>query len=453
MKKCIYCDTIYADDEVSCPLCGGTASEPVPDPAKAPVSFEDLDFDRTLAEIKAEAEASEAAGTAAGISAAGEIRGSSDYTAKRAVSAQKQSSAGRREGNSKKAEAAKVYSRPIEDDAEPDEADPVPRWMTALIVIVLCAALLVGAVFVAYSMGLFDPKDSGEPEASSLTLPYDKEGPQTSTPENDQNQPTETETLPQNPEENQPDDQQESNEQEPDNTQQIPTDENPDENEPNEDNPEENPEENPPEEDNPEVDNPEENEPVEQEPVSVPCTGITLNYTDVSLFSKGEVFTIRPTISPEGCTDPVLYSSANTAYVTVDGNGKVTAVNGKGGGNVIVTVSCGDKKEECIVRLPFAEQEPSSTTETDNSGYSLNLTDFTMQHKDEEVAVEVKGINLATDTVTWTIGNTEVATIRVKNNVCIVKAVATGNTTLKATINGSLELKCIVRCAPKVSGE
>ena len=66
---------------------------------------------------------------------------------------------------------------------------------------------------------------------------------------------------------------------------------------------------------------------------------------------------------------------------------------------------------------------------------------------------KVKGINLATDTVSWTIGNSNVASIRVKNNVCIVKAVGTGNTTLTATINGSLELKCIVRCHQRVSEE
>jgi hypothetical protein len=89
-----------------------------------------------------------------------------------------------------------------------------------------------------------------------------------------------------------------------------------------------------------------------QSPV-IPATGINLNKTSLN-FKIGDTDTLTATISPASATyKTVLWSSSDYSVADVDGNGKVTAING---GNATITASTIDgitKTCAVTVRLPI----------------------------------------------------------------------------------------------------
>jgi len=388
-KKCVYCDTLYSMDTEHCPLCGGSYADII--------DLAEPEEVTPVAPVAAPAPAPE--------------------------------------------KPRKVKPEPVyEDEFEEEDEKPTPRWMTALIGVVLALALGVGLAFIGCSLGFFDGKDDPDDQ---ISLPLDDQTPNIP----DEADPVPDENLNVNPDV-QPDttpDEDQPPVEDPD-VNQDPVDDpdgNPDEQEPPVD----------PDEQDPPVD-PDENPDEPDEPVGpqYPCTSISLNYTDVTLFSKGETFTIKATLNPSNCDEEIVWTSSNEAYATVSQNGKVTAVNGRNNGSVKIIATCGSETAECIVRLAFAESESNSSAESDTQvgGYSLNLTDFTMMFNGEQVEVEVKNANLMTDTFVWTIDDPDVASIVVAKDTCIVTALTSGTTKLHVTINDSLELSCIVRCSKAV---
>lgn len=78
----------------------------------------------------------------------------------------------------------------------------------------------------------------------------------------------------------------------------------------------------------------------------VECTGITLDQTEITLDESTESVTLTATISPEDCTQEVVWSSHNN-FVTVE-NGVVKGVTL---GIDYVTATCGDYSETCTVNV------------------------------------------------------------------------------------------------------
>ena len=390
-KKCVYCDTLYPVDTEHCPLCGGSYADII--------ETEEPEKTAPIAPV-APVVTTEAP------------------------------------------KPRKVKPEPVyEDDFEEVDENPTPRWMTALISVVLALALVVGLAFIGYSLGFFNGKDDPDDQ---ISLPLDDTNP---------NIPNESDPVPDQNLNVNPDVQPDLNQDE------QPPVENPDEDQPSVDDPVTNPDEQEPpvdpDEQEPPVDpdeNPDEtDEPDEPVGPEHPCTGISLNYTDVTVSYKGETFTIKATLNPSECDEEVVWTSSDETYATVSQNGKVTAVKGKNNGSIKIIATCGNQKAECIVRLNFPEIDDSSTAETGGTGgYSLNLTDFTMQFNGEQVEVEVKNSNLMTDSFVWTIDDPEVASIVVAKDTCIVTALTSGTTKLHVRINDSYELECIVRCSKAV---
>lgn len=391
-KKCIYCDTIYPTDTEHCPLCGGSAADLI-----------DVSVDES------------------------------------SIPAPEPATAAPR--RSKTAPAA-----PVSEEKEDEEPRVVPRWMTALIAVALAAALLVGLAFIGYSLGLFDGKDDPDEQVSlPLDDPQDSQQNTNQDSQNGQNEQNDANiggdtNVTDDNEGTQPDGDTTGEEQ--------PPVSDPDDNNGNPDDSQDNPvgdsDQGADEQDTPD-------DPTDPDEPQYPCTGISLNYTDVTVSFKGETFTIRATLNPSNCDEEVVWSSTDETYATVDENGKVTAVKGKGNGSIKIIATCGNETAECIVRLNFPEIDDSSTAESgDTGGYSLNLTDFTMGYNGEQVEVEVKNANLMTDTFVWTIDDPAVASIVTAKDTCIVTALTSGTTTLRVQINGTTELTCIVRCSKAV---
>lgn len=77
---------------------------------------------------------------------------------------------------------------------------------------------------------------------------------------------------------------------------------------------------------------------------------LSLTYTDVSLFSVGEGFTLSLQDSSGNRASGVSYSTSNSGVCAVDASGKVTAM---GGGTATVTATYGGQSYSCIVRCNF----------------------------------------------------------------------------------------------------
>lgn len=80
---------------------------------------------------------------------------------------------------------------------------------------------------------------------------------------------------------------------------------------------------------------------------AVPCTGITLDKTELELTEVGESQTIVATVTPTDTTDPIVWNSNNEAVAKVE-NGVVTAV---GEGSCTITATCGAYNASCSVSM------------------------------------------------------------------------------------------------------
>ena len=89
-----------------------------------------------------------------------------------------------------------------------------------------------------------------------------------------------------------------------------------------------------------------------------PATAITLNKSELTL-TAGESTSLTATVTPEGSTDTVAWSSSKTDVATVDATGKVTAV---APGEATITATAGTKTATCTVKVQAAPCNHGSCT-------------------------------------------------------------------------------------------
>lgn len=94
-----------------------------------------------------------------------------------------------------------------------------------------------------------------------------------------------------------------------------------------------------------------------------PCTGITLDKTELSLTAEGETQTLTATVTPSDTTDAVVWRSGDAGIATVVG-GVVTAV---ANGETTITATCGNYSASCAVAVSGINTEPVETID-----YTLN---------------------------------------------------------------------------------
>lgn len=166
---------------------------------------------------------------------------------------------------------------------------------------------------------------------------------------------------------------------------------------------------------------------------------LTMNKTSVEL-TVGSSFAL--TVSG---ADKVVFSSSDEAVATVSANGTVQAVST---GSAVITASAADTTATCRVAVTAAVDQPTDPvtpdapdTPSDLAIYSAYgksvVTDVTIE-AGKEALMEVQGTDSA---VTWSIADSSVATV---DSSGMVKGVASGETTLTATVDGQT-LTCIVR--------
>lgn len=91
------------------------------------------------------------------------------------------------------------------------------------------------------------------------------------------------------------------------------------------------------------------------------CTGLMLSDVRVTLDYAGQSWLLDVSPVPANTTDVITYSSSDEAVVAVSADGVLTAM---GGGQAVVTISCGRVSVDCTVTCSFDASAPQPTNET-----------------------------------------------------------------------------------------
>ena len=143
-----------------------------------------------------------------------------------------------------------------------------------------------------------------------------------------------------------------------------------------------------------------------------------------------------------GGSGEIAWASSNPGVAEVEDG----AVTGVAAGKATITATSGEESVSCTVTVTgsasgggSSDGGSSGSDDGANGGLRLNRTDFTLAPGEIPWQMEVIG---EYDSVTWSIGNTSVATV---SDTGKVTRVGPGTTTLTAVVDGKT-LTCIVRC-------
>ena len=146
---------------------------------------------------------------------------------------------------------------------------------------------------------------------------------------------------------------------------------------------------------------------------TVKVASVAVSSTTVSL-TEGDSQTITVTISPSNATDKkYTFSSSDTSIVTIDENGKITAIKA-GEATITVTTSDGNKTATCKVTVKEKEIPVESV--------SLNKTELSLTEEQTETLTATVYPENATNTeVTWTSSDPSIATVDKDGKITAVK--------------------------------
>lgn len=197
-----------------------------------------------------------------------------------------------------------------------------------------------------------------------------------------------------------------------------------------------------------EVVKPEEKPTPEPTPAEVKADKITLNRESVTFTALNQTFSLSATVTPENAEEKAVgWNSINTSAVTVDENGKITAV-GRGSSVVFCFLkSNGEVFAKCSVTVQIPETKPEPTKPVEPkptepevvkvSGITLN-PDISLEIKEGSsytIKATVAPSNATNNSVKWVSSSPDVATVDDNGNVTALKA---GSTTITCTaVDGS----------------
>lgn len=186
----------------------------------------------------------------------------------------------------------------------------------------------------------------------------------------------------------------------------------------------------------------------EPTPAEVKADKITLNRESVTFTALNQTFSLSATVTPENAEEKAVgWNSINTSAVTVDENGKITAV-GKGSSEVFCFLkSNGEIFAKCSVTVQISETKPEPTKPVEPkptepevvkvSGITLN-PDISLEIKEGSsytIKATVSPSNATNSSVKWVSSSPDVATVDDNGNVTALKA---GSTTITCTaVDGS----------------
>ena len=93
---------------------------------------------------------------------------------------------------------------------------------------------------------------------------------------------------------------------------------------------------------------------VETTELRIPCESLALTSGgEIVLEEEGTNWLINVMALPENTTDELVYASSDEAVVTVNEQGKLTAV---GEGSAVITITCGQQELKCTVTCDFTQE-------------------------------------------------------------------------------------------------
>ena len=193
---------------------------------------------------------------------------------------------------------------------------------------------------------------------------------------------------------------------------------------------------------------------------TVPCAGILLEESVLTMDAQGQSIKIALTLMPEDTTDVLTFVSSDETVVQVGEDGIVTAV---GPGQAQITVTCGSAEKVCTVVCwfgvettapaettePVETTAPPETTKPDEgnaagtAGLTLDPADASCFSAGESfpIYVHLGSSSVSRSKVTWSTSDPRVATV----NDGVVTAVGKGTATITAEYEGKKAV-CMVRC-------
>ncbi|MFR1493831.1 MAG: Ig domain-containing protein [Eubacterium ventriosum] len=192
---------------------------------------------------------------------------------------------------------------------------------------------------------------------------------------------------------------------------------------------------------------PEEKPTPEPTPVEVKANKITLNKENVTFTALNQTFSLSATVTPENAEEKAVgWNSNNMSVVTVDKDGKITAV-GRGSAEVFCFLkSNGEVFAKCSVTVQIPDTQPEPTkpepkpTEPEVvkvSGITLN-PNISLKIKEggsSKITATVVPSNATNSSVKWVSSSPDVATVDDSGNVTALKE---GSTTITCTaVDGS----------------
>lgn len=162
--------------------------------------------------------------------------------------------------------------------------------------------------------------------------------------------------------------------------------------------------------------------------VQVPCTGIRLNYMSLTL-NAGDTEQLQATVTPEGCTDSIQWSSSEEDVATVR-NGTVTALHN---GTTVITAVCGGYSASAEITVK------GGTEAVDCAGISISAETLTFTGGSSQTLTATVIPAGCTDPILWESSDETVAAV--ENGV--VTAVGNGNAVISA-VCGSFRAQCAV---------
>lgn len=107
--------------------------------------------------------------------------------------------------------------------------------------------------------------------------------------------------------------------------------------------------------------------------LKIPCENLALTSGgEIVLDAEGANWLINVLALPDNTTDELVYSSSDEAVVTVNEQGKVTAV---GEGTAVITITCGEQELKCTATVSFAPETTAAPEETTEPSEPEETTD------------------------------------------------------------------------------